>query len=220
MEALRSGRPVMIYDSSDREGEVDLVFHASQIDAGKIAMLRREAGGLICFATSDRVRSVLGLPFMNEFLEQHPLLGKLAVKRLGYGDPPAFTLWVNHVDSVTGIRDKDRALTARRLYDVVILAEKGEEAEARRIFYEEFTAPGHLPILASRGLENRRGHTELAVTLASLAGLPPAVVFAEMLVDGGVLSVEEAKRLSRERGIPLISGKEIVEHYMRIRRDP
>ncbi len=213
MEAFRSGRPVMIYDSSDREGEVDLVFHASQIDYTKIAKLRREAGGLICFATSDRVRRVLGLPFMNEFLERHPRLGKLAARRLGYGDPPAFTLWVNHIDSVTGIRDRDRALTARRLYDVVVLVEKGEDEEAQRIFYEEFTAPGHLPILASRGLERRRGHTELAVALAGLAGLPPAVVFAEMLVDGGVLSVEEAQRISRERGVPLVSGKEIIEAF-------
>lgn len=218
MEALRSGRPVMIYDSSDREGEVDLVFHASQINHRKIAVLRREAGGLICFATSNRVRRALGIPFMNEFLGQHPQLGRLATRRLGYGDPPAFTLWVNHVDSVTGIRDRDRALTARRLYDVVVLVERGEEEEARRIFYDEFTAPGHLPILASRGLERRRGHTELAIALAGLAGMPPAVVFAEMLVDGGVLSVEEARRISHEHSIPLVSGKEIIEAHSNTQR--
>ncbi|MDK2384126.1 MAG: 3,4-dihydroxy-2-butanone-4-phosphate synthase, partial [Candidatus Korarchaeota archaeon] len=30
-KALRQGRAVMIYDASDREGEVDLVYHASLI---------------------------------------------------------------------------------------------------------------------------------------------------------------------------------------------
>ncbi len=201
----------MIYDAGDREGEVDLVFHASLITPRKIALLRTLAGGLICFATTNKVREILGLPFMNELLEKHSTLAPLASRRLGYGDPPAFTIWVNHVSSITGIRDQDRALTARRLGDIVARIVEGRVEEARRTFYSEFMAPGHLPILASRGLSRRKGHTELSIALALLAGLTPATVFAEMLVEGGVLSLEEARRLGSERGIPLVTGNEIIE---------
>ncbi len=214
--ALRSGGAVMIYDASDREGEVDLAFHASLITPGKIALLRSMAGGLICFSTTDHVRRVLGLPFMNELLEKYPGLRALASKRLGYGDPPAFTIWVNHISSVTGIRDPDRALTAKRLEEIVGMIYSGREEEARKAFHEEFMAPGHLPILASRGLRRRKGHTELTVALAMLAGLTPAIVFAEMLVEGGVLSLDKARLLSREKGIPLTTGREIMEEAFRM----
>lgn len=210
VEALRSGRPVMIFDGSDREGEVDLVYHASAATPDAIYDLRVSAGGLICFATTWEIARGLGLIWGTDLIALHPPLRPLTEKIPSYGDKPAFTIWVNHVGTRTGITDVDRSLTVRMLDRVVrVYLEEGPE-RARRVFQEEFQAPGHVPVLAARSLRERRGHTELSTCLARLAGLRPSVVFAEMLTKYRALSLEEARRLGRERDIPLVTGEEIL----------
>ncbi|MFP3492486.1 MAG: 3,4-dihydroxy-2-butanone-4-phosphate synthase [Vulcanisaeta sp.] len=211
IESLRDRRPVLIYDSGSRESEVDLVYHASSVTSDVIYTLRTRAGGLICFATRWSIASGLGLVWGDELIASVPELRPLAMRRLGYGDRPAFTIWVNHMSVRTGISDEDRAKTVRELYNVVSIYLSGDREGARRKFREEFQAPGHVPILASRGLKARRGHTELSIALASLAGLEPAVVFAEMLDYGRSLSLEKARDLSKGWGVPLVSGDEIIE---------
>jgi 3,4-dihydroxy-2-butanone 4-phosphate synthase (EC 4.1.2.-) len=185
IESLRDRRPVLIYDSDSRESEVDLVYHASSVTPDVIYTLRTRAGGLICFATRWFIASGLGLVWGDELIASVPELRLLAMRRLGYGDRPAFTIWVNHTSVRTGISDEDRAKTVRELYNVVSIYLSGDREGARRKFREEFQAPGHVPILASRGLRPE-GHTELSIALASLAGLEPAVVFAEMLDYGSL----------------------------------
>ena len=211
VEALRSGVPVMVYDGDEREAEVDLVYHASRVDVDAVYTLRTRAGGLLCFATSDEVRRGLGLPWGDELIARVPGLEALASRRLSYGDRPAFTIWVNYSGVKTGISDSDRALTYGHLDRVVgLFYSEGPEA-AREYFLSNFQAPGHVPVLAARGLGVRRGHTELSIALALLAGLRPSVAFAEMLDYGVSLSLEKAKRISREEGWPLVSGDMIVE---------
>ena len=211
VEALRSSRPVMIYDSESRESEVDLVYHASSVTPDAIYALRTMAGGLICFATTWTVASGLGLPWGDELIAKVPELRPLTERRLGYGDRPAFTIWVNHMSVRTGISDVDRSKTVAELYKVVKLFVEGRREEAVAKFRNEFQAPGHVPILASRGLRNRRGHTELSIALTALAGLEPATVFAEMLDRGVSLSYSKAREVSERTGIPLVSGDEVVE---------
>ncbi|MCE4611611.1 MAG: 3,4-dihydroxy-2-butanone-4-phosphate synthase [Desulfurococcales archaeon] len=211
LEALREGKPVMVYDSGGREGEVDLVYPAWSVTWREIRDLRVSAGGLICYASLYSILSPLGVRWASEIISNIPELKPLASKRPGYGDPPAFTIWVNHVSVRTGISDEDRAKTVRALDRVVELAYKGDVEGAAKMFREEFMAPGHVPILASRGLDRRRGHTELAVSLALLAGLRPSVVLAEMLGDRWSLSLEEARRVAEKRRIPLVTGDEVVE---------
>jgi 3,4-dihydroxy 2-butanone 4-phosphate synthase len=212
--ALREGLPVLIYDDASRENEVDYVLYAGYIDADVVYEMRTLAGGLICFAMPSMVASMLGIPFMHELLSKDVTLSQL-VKLPRYGDWPAFSIWVNHVSVMTGIRDEDRATTIRELHNVVEMAMKGRADEARRKFYEEFMSPGHVPILIARRLSQRRGHTELAIYLAVLAGLTPSVVLAEMLKKGTALSLEEARSLSREYGYPLVSGNDIVKAVAR-----
>jgi len=211
VEALKSGVPVMVYDGDEREAEVDLVYHASRVDVDAVYTLRTRAGGLLCFATSDTVRRGLGLPWGDELLEKVPGLERLARRRLSYGDRPAFTVWVNYSGVKTGISDSDRALTFRELDRVVNLFFTEGAERARDYFLSSFQAPGHVPVLASRGLAARRGHTELSIALALLAGLRPSVVFAEMLDYGSSLSLEKARLVSAREGWPLVSGEEIVE---------
>lgn len=216
LKALREGSPVLVFDSAGREEEVDMIFYAGFIDSDKVYMLRAVAGGLVCFATSGDVAKSLGLPYGYELYSAHPALAQLARRTLGYGDKPAFTVWVNHISVRTGISDSDRALTIKRLHDVVKLASSGMVNEAREVFFREFVGPGHVPILAAKPLDARRGHTELSVALAELASLPPSIALAEMLGKGVSLTLAEARRLSQSRGWPLVSGDEIVECYEKV----
>ncbi len=206
---LKEGKPVLIHDSGYRENEVDMVFYAPTIKVNSITLLRKLAGGLVCYSMPLKVGDLLGLKYMSDILRTTGYT-KLTNKVLGYGDPPNFSLWVNYKDVVTGIRDADRARTIKELDKVVELAIEGRINEARNKFYSEFIAPGHVPILLGRGLEVRRGHTELSLALMELNGLRPSSVIAEMLDEGGALSVEKAYSIAENLGTVLIEGDEII----------
>lgn len=210
---LSRGKPVLVFDSIGREEEVDMIFYAGLIDVDKIFTLRRVAGGLICYATSEEVTRALGIPFGDEIYSMVSSLRPLTLKRPSYGDRPAFTIWINHVSTRTGISDHDRCITIRRLHDLAVLVTKGRITEARRIFTNEFIAPGHVPILAARIGSNRRGHTELSIMLSKLASLPPSMVLAEMLGKGDSLNYEAAERVAAENNWVLITGDEIINCY-------
>ncbi len=211
IEALRRGQPIMIYDSSDRESEIDLVYPAWAADENAIYNLRTKAGGLICFVTDSSITTALGIPWGDELLSKYPPLDKLAARRLSYGDRPAFTIWVNYAGVKTGISDIDRSMTIRMLDNAVRIYLSEGRDPAFSFFYENFQAPGHVPILAARSLDERRGHTELAVAIARIAGLRPSLVIAEMLGKGHSLTFKEAEKVSEKTGWPLVSGEEIVE---------
>ncbi|MEM0173991.1 MAG: 3,4-dihydroxy-2-butanone-4-phosphate synthase, partial [Sulfolobaceae archaeon] len=132
------------------------------------------------------------------------------VKRTPYGDEPAFSIWVNHISTKTGISDYDRAKTIRELHNVITLIKVNQE-EAKKKFYQEFYSPGHVPILISRGINKRKGHTELVSTLAELLGLERSMVIAEMLDVGKSLSKEDALKFARSEGLLFIEGKEILK---------
>ena len=204
---LLNGLPILIYDGDSREGETDMVFYAGKADWRTINTLRREAGGLICFATGKEEGDRLGLKYMTEVVKTiNPGLVKLPK----YGDPPAFSIYVNHVGTKTGITDYDRATTVGELYKVVELLSE-DEGRAKEKFTSEFYSPGHVPILLAKRLNERRGHTELSVRLLEALGLTKAVVFAEMLTDGRALSRDEAANYAKANGLLFITGKEILE---------
>lgn len=209
-EDLIRGRPVLIYDLEGREEETDMVFFAGSIDHKSIYELRREAGGLICYVTSDHVARELGLEFLSDILMKHPLYRELANKRLRYGDMPPYTLYVNHVKVRTGISDRDRALTIRELDKIVDLIENGRSDLAREIFYRDFVSPGHVPILIGRSASIRRGHTELSLIVARRAGLRPSMVIAEMLDEGDSMSKDNAIKYASSRGIIFLEGRDLL----------
>ncbi len=70
---LESGIPLLIYDFDGREEETDMIFYAGAISWKSIYTLRKEAGGLICYATSNSEAKTLGLNFMAEELKRHEL---------------------------------------------------------------------------------------------------------------------------------------------------
>ncbi|MCE4606426.1 MAG: 3,4-dihydroxy-2-butanone-4-phosphate synthase [Desulfurococcales archaeon] len=213
IEKFVKGTPVLIHDSSSREDETDIVVYAGEIDTEKIYTMRTLGGGLLCYATTEEVTRSIGVPFADEIYALVEVLRPLTEKRLSYGDRPAFTVWVNHKDAVTGIRDKDRALTISKLHEVSTRVFKGDLKGAKKMFINEFQAPGHVPLLAGRGLEKRRGHTELSLALAIMGGVIPSVAFIEMLDYEDRLPVEKAKDVAEKNGFIFVEGTDIIEAY-------
>ena len=204
ISAFREGRPVLVHDAADREGETDLVYPAGAVTPEAVARMRNDAGGLVCVALSYDVAEVLELPFTQEVID-HPVG---ADHDLGYDERSSFSLTVNHRDTYTGITDEDRALTITELANVA--ADPNPKA-----FAASFRAPGHVHLLkAAPGLlADRRGHTELGLALADAAGLPPAVVVCEMLDDesGRERPPAAARAYAEEHGYPYVEGRDIIE---------
>ncbi|MEM2040226.1 MAG: 3,4-dihydroxy-2-butanone-4-phosphate synthase, partial [Zestosphaera sp.] len=170
------------------------------------------------YVTSKEVGSLLGLRYLEEVFQ---LLGyrELTRKRLGYGDPPNFSLWVNHVSVKTGIRDSDKAKTVRELDEIVrLIIEEEKTTLAVRKFYSEFVTPGHLPILLGRGLDVRKGHTELSLALAELSGLRPSLIITEVLSDGDAATYNEVKKLAEKFSTVVVRGDEIISALEKARR--
>ncbi|NPA22979.1 MAG: 3,4-dihydroxy-2-butanone 4-phosphate synthase [Crenarchaeota archaeon] len=217
VEKLRNGDPVLIFDFENRECEVDMVFRASLMSPEKVRLMRRLAGGLICFVTTYDIGRKLGLDLHTRMLAKLDGLGRL-IKTPRYGDEPAFSIWVNHIDVKTGIRDIDRALTLRELSNIVRLVVSGWTDIAREEFYNKFYAPGHVPILLGR-VGDRWGHTELSLILSKIANIEPALVICEILGDStDVPSLDECKKIAERLGTVLISGSELCEIYRKVVR--
>ncbi|BDB97608.1 3,4-dihydroxy-2-butanone-4-phosphate synthase [Saccharolobus caldissimus] len=209
---LEAGLPILIYDFDGREEETDMVFYGGAISWKSIYTLRKEAGGLICYVTSNKEAKIIGLNLLTEELSKHPTYN-LLVKKPKYGDYPAFSLWVNHIDTKTGISDYDRYVTIRELHKIVSLSKVNPE-EAKKMFYLNFTAPGHVPILIARDIRQRKGHTELSITLLEKLGLERSAVIAEMLDEKVSMSKEKAKKIAENLGFQFIEGKEIIKEVL------
>ncbi|MEB3757351.1 MAG: 3,4-dihydroxy-2-butanone-4-phosphate synthase [Desulfurococcales archaeon] len=213
IEEFIRGTPVLIHDSSSREDETDIVVYAGKIDTDKIYLMRTLGGGLLCYATAEKVTRALGIPFADEIYSNIPTLRPLTEKRLSYGDRPAFTIWVNHIEATTGIRDRDRALTIRKLHELTVKTINNSIEDAKRMLATEFQAPGHVPLLAARGLDKRRGHTELSIALTEMGNAVPSVAFIEMLDYGDRLPADKARKLAEEKGFLFVEGSDIIEAY-------
>ncbi|KAF5432241.1 3,4-dihydroxy 2-butanone 4-phosphate synthase [Candidatus Methanophagaceae archaeon] len=223
IEYVKKGKIVLIYDAADREGETDFVMPASAVTPKDIAYYRNEGGGLICVAIHPVAAEKLGLPLISDILRnvtgEFFHLRKMVEGKgdLSYDKRSSFSLWVNHRDTFTGITDRDRALTVKRIGEAVDEALNGNTYD----FCDEFRTPGHVSILkAADGLlDERRGQTELSVVLALLAGIPPAMVICEMLdtETGVALTKTDAIAFASERDAVFIEGKDIVEAYQSFR---
>jgi 3,4-dihydroxy 2-butanone 4-phosphate synthase len=203
---LLNGKPIVMYDFKGREEETDMVFYGGTVTWESINILRRDAGGLICYVTGSEEANEIGLKFLTDEWRDHPIYSKL-IKRPAYGDYPSFTIWVNHINVGTGINDIDRAKTIRELHKLIEM----KDGNKMNYFLNNFYAPGHVPVLASRGLENRKGHTELVTALADKLNLPRSMVIAEMLDNGKSLSREKAEKLAKARDLKFIEGEDLVK---------
>ncbi|VVC00982.1 3,4-dihydroxy-2-butanone 4-phosphate synthase [uncultured archaeon] len=207
ISALKKGEFVILHDAKGREDESDLICLAEKVTPHMVRRMRKDAGGLICVAMDHASTRRLKIPFAIDVLRaaRNPLLFSMGNKKMKYGDKPAFTISINHLSTFTGITDNDRAKTIKEFSRLI--ARKGGPHDFRK----SFRAIGHVFLLTSRGLEKRRGHTELSVELAKKAGATPALVLCEMLSDTGNAATKgEAAAYARRNGFMFLEGKEIV----------
>lgn len=189
---IAAGRAVIVVDDADRENEGDLIFAASKATPALLAFAIRHTSGVIC------------VPMPGEDLDrlQIPLMTTQNSERMR----TAFTVSVDARDGVTtGISAADRARTVRRLVD-----------SATEPY--ELVRPGHVFPLryAPGGVLRRPGHTEAAVDLARLAGLPPAGVLSELVNDDGTMTrLPGLRAFADEHGLTLISIAQLIDYRRR-----
>ncbi len=221
---LAKGNFILVYDVDGREEEVDLVCLATKCTPRHIFQLRHDAGGLICIAMHNKIAETLGLPFMSELYSKSTInyaIFNLIAPDINapYGDKPSFSITINHVDTYTGITDKDRSLTIREfgLLGNQILKNEKKNSDFREIFGKYFRTPGHTHLLIAHQnlINSRKGHTELTVSLAQIGRLSPITVLCEMLDNetGNALSIDKAEKYSKKNNLVMIEGKEIIETF-------
>lgn len=223
VDAMRQGQAVMIFDSGFREAETDLVFAAEFLTAGQVRRLRQQAGGLLFLAISHEIGEVFDLPFLEHVYDDVREAGKRSVLNalksgeLKYDSRSAFSLTINHRETFTGIPDKDRCKTSRRFAELAMdaLQQPTAIAENQQALGAEFRSPGHIALCreVAGGLGKRRGHTELMVAMARLAGVTPVVLGAEILEGDGdnALPVERSRQFALDHGIPMVEGYELCD---------
>lgn len=161
----QAGRMIVVVDDEDRENEGDLTMAAEMITPEAINFMAKHGRGLICLAMNSRRLTELELEPM---APENTALGGTA-----------FTVSIDLKGRgvTTGISAYDRAETIRAAVDANSLP-------------DDFARPGHVfPLCArARGVLERRGQTEAAVDLASMAGLSPAGVICEIVNDDGTMA--------------------------------
>lgn len=215
-ENLRTGRPVLLYDADGREEEVDLFYAAEHATPTAVRTLRQDAGGLVFLAVDPTVGHALALPFLQDLYAEnaakHPILQKLIPNDIKYDTRSSFSLTINHRKTFTGITDNDRSLT---ITEFAKLAKKPDQDA----FGRAFRAPGHVHLCvgADRLLHQRKGHTEIAVALARLAGITPIVAGAEMLGDNGNAraKVDAVAWAEKHHGV-FLDGQTIEEAWLKL----
>lgn len=164
IEAIARGEIVVVTDDDDREGEGDLIVSATLCTAEKMAFIVRHTSGIVCAPiTSDEARRLRLDPMVSHNDSNHTT---------------AFTVSIDYKPGMTtGISAEERTSTCRALAN--------PNAGAN-----DFARPGHIFPLVARdgGVLMRSGHTEAAVDLCRLAGLPPVGVICELVNDDGTVT--------------------------------
>jgi len=188
LRRIRRGEMVLVADDEDRENEGDLTMAAEWVTPDAINFMLRWARGLVCMPTAGEYLDRLEVPPM--------------VAPGHAGCDTAFSVSIDHVGSGSGIGAADRAHTVRRFLD-----------PASRP--DEFVRPGHVFPLRARdgGVLERRGHTEAAVDLARLAGLPPVAVICEVLHDdGSPARLPFLELFAEEHRVAIITVDQVAAH--------
>ena len=193
LDALRRGLPVIVVDDADRENEGDVIMAAVHATPAWVGWTVRHTSGVLCAPMPAERADALGLPPM--------------VERNEDARQTAYTVSVDAAEGVTtGISAADRARA------LAVLADPAATAG-------DLIRPGHVFPLRARpgGVLERAGHTEAAVDLCRLAGLPPVAVIAEVVEDTGeTMRLPGLRALADAHGLPLISIADLQAHRRRL----
>ncbi len=192
LRRIRRGEMVLVVDDEDRENEGDLTMAASWVTPEAVNFMIRWGRGLVCMPCDTRRLDELAIGPM--------------VPPGEAGCDTAFTVSIDHVTAGSGIGAADRATTIRHVVDTASRP-------------SDFTRPGHVFPLRARpgGVLERRGHTEAAVDLARLAGLPPVAVICEVLSeDGSPARLAHLDAFALEHRIAMVSVDQVVARRLQV----
>lgn len=184
-------------DDDSRENEGDLIAAASNITTEQMAFLIRHSSGYVCAPMSNEYADKLDLPLMRDNLK--------CVSNADDRHGTAYTITVDAAEgTTTGISAHDRGLTCRTL------AQSTSKPT-------DFLKPGHICPLraADNGVLQRRGHTEAAVDLCKLSGLPPVGVICELVNDdeqGTMMRLNNCVEFGKKFNIPIITIEDLAQY--------
>jgi 3,4-dihydroxy 2-butanone 4-phosphate synthase/GTP cyclohydrolase II len=195
VEAIRAferGEIVVVTDDDGRENEGDLIVAAVHCTPEKMAFIVRHTSGIVCAPMPREEAKRLNLaPMVAENESAHTT---------------AFTVSVDFKHgTTTGISADDRTLTVRNLAN--------PNAGA-----SDFARPGHIFPLVARegGVLMRSGHTEAAVDLCKLAGLPPIGVICELVNDDGTVKRgPQVADFAEKHGLKQVSVADLIAYRQR-----
>ncbi|MFV2092491.1 MAG: 3,4-dihydroxy-2-butanone-4-phosphate synthase [Hyphomicrobiales bacterium] len=190
--AVAAGEIVVVVDDDDRENEGDLIMAASAATPEKVAFMIRHTSGILCAPlTANEARRLRLDPMVSA--NDAPLA-------------TAFTVSVDYKFGLTtGISAEERCNTVRALAN-------GNAGSG------DFVRPGHVFPLVARegGVLMRTGHTEAAIDLARLAGLPQVGLLAELVNDDGTMQRgAQVAKFVADHKLRIISVADIVAHRQR-----
>jgi 3,4-dihydroxy-2-butanone 4-phosphate synthase/GTP cyclohydrolase II len=191
---LRAGRMIVVVDDEDRENEGDLTMAAEMVTPEAINFMATHGRGLICLAMTPERLEDLELPLM---ARDNTAIGGTAFTT---------SIDANGHGVTTGISASDRAETIKAAIDPGSVP-------------EDFARPGHVFPLRARpgGVLERRGQTEAAVDLASLAGLYPAGVICEIVKDDGTMArTPDLIRFCKKHDLVMITVAELARYRFEI----
>ncbi|MEM7302174.1 MAG: 3,4-dihydroxy-2-butanone-4-phosphate synthase [Pseudomonadota bacterium] len=192
IRAFENGEMVVVTDDDDRENEGDLIVAAVHATAEKMAFIIRHTSGIVCTPmTRDEAKRLNLAPMVADNDAPHST---------------AFTVSVDYKhDTTTGISAEERCSTVRAL------ANPNSGAA-------DFVRPGHIfPLVAKEGgVLTRSGHTEAAVDLCVLAGLPPVGVISELVNDDGtVMRGPQVASFAEANGLKMVSVADLIAYRQR-----
>jgi 3,4-dihydroxy 2-butanone 4-phosphate synthase/GTP cyclohydrolase II len=189
IEAFARGEIVIVTDDDDRENEGDLIVAASLCTPEKMAFIIRNTCGIVCAPlTLDEAKR----------LRLDPMVAS--------NDAPLGTAFTVSVDVrhglTTGISAEQRCNTVRALAN-------------NNMGAGDFVRPGHIFPLTAKdgGVLMRSGHTEAAVDLCRLAGLPTVGVICELANDDGtVMKGAQIDAFAEKHGLRRISVADLIAY--------
>src|SRR5260221_3060453 len=189
LQAFAKGELVVVTDDDDREGEADLIAAASLCIAEKMAFIIRHTSGIVCAPiTTEDARRLRLDPMVAHNESNHTT---------------AFTVSIDYKpDGGTGISADERASCCRALANPNVGA-------------NDFARPGHVFPLIARdgGVLLRSGHTEAAVDLCKLSGLPPVGVISELMNDDGtVMKGEQEARFAATHKLKHVTIADMIAY--------
>lgn len=192
LQAFERGEIVVVTDDDDRENEGDLTLAAAHCTEEKMAFIIRHTTGIVC------------APMPKEEAQRFNLVPMVSDNDSTHRTQ--FTVTVDFKHGITtGISAHDRALAMRNLAN--------SNAGA-----SDFVRPGHVfPLIAHEGgVLMRSGHTEAAVDLCKLTGLPPVGVIGELVNDdGSVKHGDEVTSFAQENRLHIITVADLIAYRQR-----